>query len=80
MHVAFHAPAGDDFQSVGRNGAVDSAADNNGTGLDLALEVTLAADHNVRFRLHVAFDAAIDVQGVAQGEIADKLGAGRDDG
>ena len=80
MYIAFNAAAGDDFKPIGRDRAIHAAADHDGGGLDAALQIAIGADHHVGFGFDVAVDAPIDVQRVAQGEIADKLGACRDDG
>lgn len=80
MHVALHAAAGDDFQPTGGNGAVHLTADHDGFGRDPALDAAVFPDHDVRFGLDVAIDAAVDVQRVLQGEIADKIAACADDG
>jgi len=80
VDVALDVAAGDDFETLGRYRTLDAAADHDVAGLDGALEVTRGADHHARFGIDVALDAAVDVQPVAQGEIADKLGAGCDDG
>lgn len=80
MHIALDATAGDDFEPIGRDGAVHATAHHDSGGLDLAFQIAVGTDHHVGLGLNVAVDAAIDVQRVVQGEIADKLGACRDDG
>jgi len=80
MHVAFDASPGDDFQTFSANRAFHAAADHYGCGLDLAFQAAVGTDDDVRFRFDIAFDCAVDVQRIAQGEIADKLAARGDDG
>ncbi len=80
MHIALDASSGDYFQAIGRDRALHTAADDDGGSLDPALEVAVGTNNHVGFGLNVAVDAPVEVQRIAQGEIADKLGACRDDG
>ena len=80
MHVALHRSAGHDLQPLGCYGAFHPSADDDVAGPDRAHETALLADHDAGVGFDVAFDAAVQVQVVAQGDIADKFAAGRDDG
>ena len=78
--VAFDHAAGHDFQPLGIDPAADLAADQYPACPDFAFESPALADGDVAFGLDIALDPSVEVQAVAQGEIADQVGAGSDDG
>jgi len=71
--IAVDSPAGGDFQAFGFDAALELPADQDSTGTDLALYASLLPDGNLGVGTHRALQAAIDVQIVAQGKVADQL-------
>jgi len=71
--VAGDPAAGENFQALGRNTALEAAADHDPLGLDFALDPPVLADHDLGAGTDRALDPAVDMQVVAQGEVADKL-------
>lgn len=71
--IALDPAAGDDFQPSGIDIAFEAAADEDVLGLELTFEMAFLSDGHLRLGLNVSLDSAVDVQVVAQGEVADKL-------
>ncbi len=67
------AARGHDFEPLSIDFAGKPATDQNLGGRDIAFEIALLTNRDFGFRLHVAFDVAVDVQVVTQGEVADQL-------
>jgi hypothetical protein len=71
--IALDSPAGNDLQPSGRNAALESAADVEALGFDFTFDPALLANGDFRLGADRALDMAVDVQVIAQGEVADKL-------
>ncbi len=71
--VAVDATAGNDFETSSADGALKAAADQHPIGVQLAVNLALLANRDLRFGADRSVDLAVDVQAVAQGELADKL-------
>lgn len=72
-HVAVDPAAGDDLEPLGVDPALEAPADEHLAGIEVALDPALFADRHLRFAVDGALELAVDVQVVAQGEVADKL-------
>ena len=71
--VAVDPSAGGNLQALGIDAAVELPADQDSAGLDFALDAALFPDGNLGIRTHCAFQAAVDMQVIAQGKVADQL-------
>lgn len=71
--IAVDASTGHDFQAMGGDVAGEFTTDEHALGLEFALDLPLLADRDLGVGSNRTFQAAVDVQGVAQGEVADKL-------
>lgn len=72
-HITLDPAAGNDLQPSSRNTALETAADVEALGFDFTFDPALIANGDFSFGADCAFDMAVDVQVVAQGEVADKL-------
>lgn len=80
LDLSIDATAGNDFQPFGFDIAFHATADDHVARLDLPVYAAFGADHDGGLGADVALGSAVYMQVVTQGEIADKLGIGRDDG
>jgi len=80
MNFPRHAPASDDFQSPCADRAIDRAADDDAGCLELPVDASFRADDDAGIRVDVSLYSAVDVEIVAEAEVADKPCAGGDDG
>lgn len=79
-HFTVDSATGGDFQSLGRNAALELAADENPFGRDFAVDQALLSDRDFPVGANVAFETPVDMQAVAQGKVADQLCACCNDG
>jgi len=72
-HVAIDLPAGHDLQSLGLDAAVEAATDHHTLTGQFAFDATSFADSDLGCRLHATLERPVDMQVIAQGDVADKL-------
>ena len=80
MDFPGHAAASDDFQPASPDRSIDRAADDDARRFDLAVHLSFRADDHAGVRADISLYSAVDVEIVGELEVADKLGAGGDDG
>lgn len=78
--IAADLTAGGNFEALGVNGSLEAATDQDAFGRDFAVDGSLLADRDLRFAADGALEATVYVQAVAQGKVADQLGACCNDG
>ena len=71
--VTIHTSARDDLETVCRHVALETTADHDAVRAQIALNPAAFADGHLRLGANRPLDFAVDVQVVAQGEVADKL-------
>lgn len=79
-YIAVNAPTRGDFQPFGLDVALKVAADEYAACVNFAVDAALLADGYFGIGLHRAFDAAVNMQVVGQGKVADQLCACCNDG
>lgn len=65
MQIAFDVATGDDFETIRRDRAFDTAADDHVSGLDGAVDAAFGADHDRGLGADITMELAVDMQSVA---------------